>query len=351
MSAARPPRFGYVPYSDDLSNPGDRRRFPFWASERGVTWEVFRPDGDYDVVVLASTADLARWVNEPRSSTRLVYEIIDSYLDIPERHWKIRLRGAAKFASGELSRPVMSYRRAIEAMCRRADAVVCSSPEQQRRLGQLNGEVHAILDAHVDLVHRHKTDFSVGNVVNLVWEGLPYTLDDLHTIKGALRQVDRQQPLALHLVTDLTYAAFAQRFVRRQSEHLARGILPRTYIYQWNELLLSDVVTACDIAIVPLDLKDPLARAKPENKLLLLWRLGMPTLASSTPAYERTMAAANIDLTCRDERQWATRLQALIEDETLRRASGTAGRQFVEGEHSRERILARWDRLFSTVLG
>ena len=42
------------------------------------------------------------------------------------------------------------------------------------------------------------------------------------------------------------------------------------------------LVTEADIAVIPIDLSDPVAQAKPENKLMILWRLGMPVIASAT---------------------------------------------------------------------
>jgi glycosyltransferase involved in cell wall biosynthesis len=345
------PRFGYVPYTSDLTNPGDRRRFPLWAEARGVDWEVHRPSGRYDVVVLAGTADLVRWRDRPAGGPRVVYELIDSYLELAEARLKSRLRGAAKFAARELSRPVMSYHRLIEDMCRAADAVVCSTPEQRARLLRLNPVVHDILDAHMDLVDRPKSEYHIGDVANLVWEGLPYTLDQFEVVAPALRRLGRRRPLALHLVTDLEFRRFARRFRRQRTADLARRIVPDVFLYEWNEQLLQPIVTSCDLAVIPLDLADPFARAKPENKLLLLWRLGMPTVVSATPAYLRTMAAAGIEgMACQDANDWEAVLERMLGDEGTRRDVATVGRRYVEANYSRDTVLSRWDQLFAELL-
>lgn len=342
-------RFGYVPYADDLSNPGDRRRFVYWARDRGVNWEPYRPAGRYDVVMLAGTADLSAWRDARTGGPKVVYELIDSYLDAPAS-LKSRLRGIAKYAAGELRRPIADYRAAIERTCTAADAVVCSTPEQRTQLLALNPNVHEILDAHVDLVQRPKADFSIGDVANVVWEGLPYTLDDMEVAAPALRRIARRQPLALHVVTDLEYQRYTRRFVRARTADVVHRLLPRAYLYEWNEQLLAPLVVACDLAVIPLDLSDPFARAKPENKLLLFWRMGMPTLTSATPAYVRTMAAAGQDLTCETTEDWELGVEALLEDEDRRRDAGTGGRCFVETNHSSDRTLERWDELFESVL-
>lgn len=343
-------RFGYVPYTEDLSNPGDRRRFVHWARRRRVSWEPYRPTGRYDVVVLAGTADLSVWRHARAGGPKVVYELIDSYLDAPAS-LKSRLRGVAKYAAGELRRPIADYRAAIEQTCTAADAVVCSTPEQRAQLLAFNPNVHEILDAHVDLVQRPKTDFSIGEVANVVWEGLPYTLDGLEVAAPALRHVARRRPLVLHVVTDLEYRRYARRFVTARTADVVHRLLPRAYVYEWNEQLLGQIVVACDLAVIPLDLSDPFVRAKPENKLLLFWRMGMPTLTSATPAYVRTMAAAGQDLTCQTTDDWELGVDALLEDEDRRRDAGAGGRCFVETTHSSDRTLERWDDLFESVLG
>ena len=77
-------RVGYVPYSSDMSYAGDRRRFPYYARRRGIDFEPARSHGDYDVVVLSSRADITAWARHP-PGPRLVYELIESYLALPDR--------------------------------------------------------------------------------------------------------------------------------------------------------------------------------------------------------------------------------------------------------------------------
>ena len=50
-------RIGYVPYSNDMTKPGDRRRFCYYAKKRNIKFEIAQPSKDYDVVVLTEGAD------------------------------------------------------------------------------------------------------------------------------------------------------------------------------------------------------------------------------------------------------------------------------------------------------
>ncbi len=341
-------RVGYVPYSRTLREPGDRRRFCFYAERRGVAFEMADPSEDYDVVVLSSRADIGAW-RRYQGRARLVYELIDSYLALPRFDAKSLLRGVAKFATRETKSLVFDYRRAIEDMCRRADAVVCSTQEQRTDYLRFCPNVHVILDAHTEFGNQPKCDFALGDTVHLVWEGLPQTLQGFTKIAPALRELAHERSVALHLITDLSFARYARTFGHVHTERVARRIMPNTYLYEWNRHLLPFLVTACDVALIPLDLADPFARGKPENKLLLFWRLGMPTVTSASPAYRRAMAKCGLDLTCEMSRDWASTLRRLLGDDQLRLRASERGRSFVEAHHGDDQLLARWDRLFGSI--
>lgn len=344
-------RVGYAPCGRDLAQPGDRRRFCFYADRRGVPFEIAEPDGDYDIVVVTSMADIVSWRERPAGRTKIVYDLVDSYLAVSRFQPRSLLRGVAKFAARQTRSLVLDFRSAIEDMCRRSDAVVCSTDEQRAQILEFCPNVHVVLDDHSELGPVHKTNFTIGNPVNLVWEGLAYTLGGFDGIVDVLRDLAEERPVALHLITDISYPRYARRFGRAQTEKLARGILPETYLYQWNRHLLPHIATACDVALIPLDLGDPFARGKPENKLLIFWRLGMPTITSATPAYTRTMRKCGLDLTCATPDDWATTLRRVLAEEDVRAGASKQGREFVESYHSEEQLLARWDRLFESVLG
>jgi glycosyltransferase involved in cell wall biosynthesis len=109
-------------------------------------------------------------------------------------------------------------------------------------------------------------------------------------------------------------------------------------------------VTACDLAIIPINTDSPLARGKPENKLLLFWRMGMPTLVSSTPAYSRAMDTCGLDFYCKNNDEWAEKLEKLIVDVETRKKAGQTGKQHADSFYSEKIYMEKWDRLFESVL-
>src|SRR3989442_5758220 len=81
-------RIGYVPYSPDLTQPGDRRRFCHYAAKRKLRFEIARPEERYDLVVLSSRGDLSVWADYRPGQAWIVYDLIDSYLAIPDSDLK-----------------------------------------------------------------------------------------------------------------------------------------------------------------------------------------------------------------------------------------------------------------------
>lgn len=345
-------KFGYLPLSSDLSAPGDRRRFCYYARARNLDWEVYQEDRHYDIVVLGPLADLTYWSRTARGRPKLVYDMPDSYLEIDQKVWKSRLRGAAKFAFRHHRHLELDYHASLERMFARADAVVCSTDEQKHRISALNSNVHPILDFHAEEIRHIKEDFRTNDAtLNLFWEGVGGNLVVFDEIRDALQRVSLRRRVALHLLTDTWQKPFNAPVPRLPTSRL----LPRfqgditTFMYDWNAFMLSHVATACDLALIPIVMSDPLFRAKPENKLLLLWRMRVPTITSATPAYIRTMEAAGLRMYARNSDEWAELIERFASDERSRRSAGEAGHRFVTEQHSEERGMLKWDAVFESL--
>lgn len=341
-------RIGYVPMTPALRAPGDRRRFVHYAQRRNLRFEIADPAKEYDLVVLSQRADLSVWSRYPKG--KLVYDLIDSYLAIPRTDIKGCLRGLAKFVSRQSHYPQLDHWKAIEAMCRRADAVICSTEEQQRDISKFCANVHIILDAHSQVTRTVKRDYAPSRPFRLVWEGLPQTLGSLELIRPVLAKLRPKYPIELHLLTDLEYYRYLGRYGKSSTLESARRIFPDGRLHEWKEDDVADIICSCDLAVIPLALTDPFAAGKPENKLLLFWRLGMPTITSATPAYVRAMAKAGLPMACHDENEWLDTLEKYLTDETARRTAGTAGRAVAESDYSEASNLQQWDKLLNSLI-
>jgi hypothetical protein len=344
-------RVGYVPCSHSLAAPGDRRRFCYYAAKRNLRFEIAHPGQAYDVVVLTQAADISQWSRYPRARGKVIFDFVDSYLAIPGHDPKALLRGLAKFAAGQNRRLLLNYKRGLEAMCRRADAVVCSTESQSEQILPLCPNVHLILDFHMSVARAFKSDYSAEEVFHFVWEGQPGNLRHLLEIKSALRDFGRTRRFRIHAITDLKYGRFlGGRWIRRSTVAEARRISPHIDLYAWNERTFSAIARSCDLALLPIPLDDPLAAGKPENRLLLFWRMGIPALASATAAHVAAMYESGVSMACTTRQQWLEALHYYASNEPARRQAGQRGLAFAAERHSEAQTLALWDRTLESVL-
>jgi hypothetical protein len=351
MKSLRQLRIGYAPFSSTLEAPGDRRRFCYYARKRNLKFEFADPSVTYDLVVLSAAADISTWIRYRRGNAKVVYDLTDSYLAIPKLNPKGLLRGPAKFVARQNRHLLWSYTRGVRDMCRRADAVICTTAEQRMDILSHCDNVHIILDFQSSVARISKSDYTAGDVFNLVWEGLPGNLGTLHEVMGVLGELQKKRRLAIHAVTNLSYRKYLNgRFAQRSMIDLARKMPVPPYLYAWNEQTCSNIVCACDLAIIPIPLHDPLYAGKPENKLHLFWRMGMPTVVSATPAYSRAMDESGVMMACKTSKDWLNMLENYCCSEEARRNAGQQGKRYVDQQHSEHAMLARWDEMFCSIL-
>lgn len=345
-------RIGYAPLSQNFYSSGDRRRFCFYASKRNLHFEIAKPEDDYDVVVLTQAADITSWSRYPRKGTKIIFDFTDSYLSIPRSDLKGVFRGLAKFATGQNRRLRLSYWSVLRDMCSRADAVICCTLEQRERVLPFCRNVHIILDAHFMVVRSCKQEYSAGRPFHFVWEGLAQNLNQLLEIREPLRKLATRTPFLIHAITQMEYGKYlGGRFGKRNALQEIRKIWPGMALYSWNEQTFSSIVTSCDLALVPLPLHDPICAEKPENRLILFWRSGLPTLASASAANKRAMMECGLDMSPNTPAEWQNALEYYISNEQARRRAGLLGRSFVETRYTEEKVLASWDGVFNSAFG
>jgi hypothetical protein len=348
-------RIGYFPSSESLSAPADRRRFVYYARRRGLKFELANPRERYDLVVLNQRADLSIWSRYRPHESRVIYEANDSYLSVPVTDLKQLQRGLFKFVSGQSRYLQVNYRRAVAEMCRRADAVVCSTDEQRELILPFCRNVHLILDFHDQDVTLTKTNYNNGTCFNFVWEGLASSGIPMALLREMLEPIAREREVALHIVTDLVYRRYSNLIgkihtpdeVARSFGRFARHV----FLYQWNPFALANLATSADLALIPIDMNNSFQRGKPENKLLLLWRMGVPTLASATPAYNLAMRRAGLDMACSGIEDWCARLAHYMNDAASRERAGRQGLHAANHFYSPEEMMLRWDEVIMSLFG
>jgi glycosyltransferase involved in cell wall biosynthesis len=342
---------GYVPLSGDLSHPGDRRRFCFYAKKRGIDFEIADPSKKYDAIVLSQGADLSQWRRYPADKGKIIFDFVDSYLAISQ--WKLRnmFRGIAKFTFRRHRYLHFNFQKLLKNMCRRSDAVICTTLEQQKDIQNYCDNVHIILDIQSDSIQQVKSTYQRGKVFNLVWEGFPTNIKTFATIREALLELKTRHPFSLHLVTDLESPLGLNTIGKLPTKGLVRKYIgmDAVYLYEWNEMMFPYIVSACDLALIPISPHDKFAWGKPENKLVLFWRMGLPAVTSDTPAYHRAMEGSGLSMTCRTTEDWVRTLEHYMSDAPARQFAGEQGKAYAEKIYGEEVLLNRWDQVFSSL--
>lgn len=342
-------KIGYRPHTSDMKGPADRRRFLFYSRERGLNFELADLGARYDIVFLTSGCDTSSWYRYKQShpDVKFIFEIIDSYM-LDDLRISSFLRGVSRFISRRDSKLYLDYRKAFSKIIGIADAVVCATPLQRKHLQRLNANIHVSLDYFSDDIQYKKTEYNTGDKLKLVWEGQPYTLNTLFVLKDVLQEF--RDRVELHVVTDRRLK-YPFRIFDRDVERVLADLPCDLVFHEWNLETFSQVIAKCDLAVIPIDLASQFDRHKPENKLLLLWEVGIPVLTTNTPAYQRVMTTAGIDCLCASESDWITKLEwflGLSEEE--RQALAEQARRYLRRWHSKDAILGRWDQIFESVM-
>jgi hypothetical protein len=342
-------RIGYVPLSPDLSVPGDRRRFPRYAAARGIEFKLAMDFEGLDLVVLSSEVDITRWVGAP-TGIGVILDLPDAFLD-ERRTLRSLTRGLAKWMAGPLSHPVLDHRRAVIRLIQRADAVVCSTPEQADKLERFTGNAHVVLDLHGEVEPLAPRSTTGDGRLEVVWEGLHPTLVAIEQVLPALRRLGTSSEVTLNLVTDLRSPRFMNRFGVREVAEVVAGWGIDVRFHEWSVRNLRNVATTADLAIVPVELHDPYTVGKPENRMRIFWRLGLPVVASDTPSHRRAMNVAGLSdrALCTTADDWMEALGRYAEDHELRSVDSELGYVAALGPYGDPTVLAGWDEVLSSL--
>ena len=345
---------GFAPHSADFSSPVDRRRFIHYAKNRGINFEIAKPENEYDIVyVTHGTSDITLWSRYDKSEAIVIYEIIDSYLALPVLSFYGLFRGVAKYLSGQYKYCVFNHKKSIELMCRRADVVVCTTKEQKDFLKQYCDNVFIILDVKSMYSNYKKVEQSqpTSSVLNIAWEGIPHNIKSFSVIREALSILSKQYQINLHLITALKYKKYMNKYLTKHTVNEVKKYIDinNVYLYQWNELTVSHISSACDFAIIPIDSNDTMDNGKPEDKLFIFWLMGLPTVVSETPAHLRAMKGAGLSMACSSTNDWVSTIKDIVDNKTKRNQSAKKGFAYATRVNSEERTISLWDDLFEDI--
>jgi hypothetical protein len=346
-------KIGYSPLSTNMNSAGDRRRLVLWAEARGHSI-VTDLSKKVDLLVVSENSDF----NSPAFNQEripILFDLVDAYLS-PLNSFDDLARGVAKKLTGQISGSIKPFSHHVRDFCKKSNAVICSSVEQKEVIRKYNQNTHVILDNHEEIP---MNNFSLkprkpSRSQRILWEGLPATVPGVGQISSVLSNLAETFNLQLDFVTDEKYFQYMNRFLERETLKLLKsnldGLADQINVVPWSPENLVKRAQVSSLAIIPINLSVPMQRLKPENRLLIMWRLGLPCLASASPAYSRVALLAGTDVVCNDLEEWKIKSTRILADRDYAKQQVTNGQNYLRENHSQSIILNKWDRAVESVM-
>ena len=340
-------RIGFDPTSPTLQHPADRRRFCYFAKSLDINYELYNPKNKYDLIILTETSDISYW-RRSHSDAKIIFNLNDSYLS-ESLNIKSALRGLAKFISKQNRYLEINYVKALKGMCSRADAVICSTVEQKLKIERFCSNTHIMFDAHFDEVITKKENFISHEPFKLIWEGLPTNTYQLKKLAHILSSSELKNSIELNVVTDKYAYKFLNKFLRFNVKNYIKKFPIATKFHQWSIESIQEVSKNSDLAVIPIDINDPMMVGKPENKLLLFWRMGMPTLVADTPSYRAVMKAVNQNYLIKEDNDWEYLIKELMSSRANREKAAKDGLDYLNKNYTKKEFYSRWELLLNSL--
>jgi len=341
-------KIGYVPYLPDLSQPGDRRRFPFFAKTNGVPFEIADANKNYDIILLTAPANLSKWLiyKKKHPDTKFIFEMVDSLI-FPSYIFSTLFQGLGRFILRKETLLYFNYKKLIITWFKIADIVVCSNTELKRNVEQWNQNVVVSLDYLQNEYEFLKKDYSINGKMKLLWEGQGIVLRQILYFKDLLEQLNSF--CELHIITSEKYPLFGN-LIHRDVEKILKELPIKTVFHKWDINKNPEVFSQCDCGIIPLSKKNLLGWYKPANKLISFWFSGLPTIVSNTPAYIELMDSANSKLYCSNTDEWISKLKWIRDlSKKEREQIAIKNSDFVCENYSNESLNITWQNIFEKL--
>jgi hypothetical protein len=347
-------RVGYVPYSKNLQHPGDRRRLATWAKSAVIELQIEKPN-ESEILFLSSGANLSYWIRKAKQP--VVIDLVDGYLGENPIFIRDFTRNFVRSLKGRSSYSSITFSRELKKACRSAAAVVVASPEQAKDVEPYNQNVFVILDDHTELdgarILRDSKHLHGETSKLIFWEGYGYTLKHFKMIASELDLFLSQQKYQMLVVTNTSFARWGGYIGRVKTSDLFKKWLPLSHksveIIPWSIEKVIESASLCDFAIIPVDTEDRFANLKPENKLLSMWHLGLPTLFSNTKAYSRVANAVGLSEMCIESNEWFKALTNLELNGNSSKMQNVD--DYLMKFHVRDVLVSKWQNVVDSVLG
>lgn len=351
-------RVGYVPHSQDLQHPADRRRLGAWASEKKITLNVINPL-DSDILVLSNAANFSYWIS--RATQPVILDLVDGYLGENPSFLKDLVRNIVRSIRGNSNLRWITYTNHLRQACIMSDAVIVASPEQRDLITSLNKHIFVIPDDHAEI------DSAISAAENakspayerelkkyIFWEGFGFTLKHFDFMAKELDQFLKDCKWGMYLVTNEEFPRWGGYIGRVQTKNLIKKKFPQSWssieIIPWSLQNLVIYSGKSEFAIIPIDSSDKFALLKSENKLLSMWHLKLIALTSPIPSYARVAKNMEMQEMLIEPDKWYVALSAYAGDNSRYIKLRNSSSAYLEKHHTHSILVEKWDQVLKSCI-
>lgn len=341
-------KIGYVPYMNDMAHPGNRRRFPYYAKRKEIPFSIAKTSEEFDIILLTGQSNLSEWLIYKKShpSTIFIFEMTDSTI-FPSDPIRTLFKGTGRFILGKEKNLYLDYKTPVRKWLCAADLVICSSKGVKEQITKYNKNIVVSLDYLESEYSFLKNNFDISPKIKLVWEGLGVSLHHLWKFKEVFQEVSSF--CELHIITSENFTVWGNMYEKNVKEELKK--LPiQTVFHKWELNTKDQIISECDLGVIPLNKKNLFAWYKPANKLISFCFCGLPTLVSNTPAYVDFLDSAGTPMYCTNTKEWISKIKSYKEASSAERKTiSMRNYQFVKENYSDEALDKVWDKIFEKL--
>ena len=351
--AAKKIKVGYVPYSQDLQHPGDRRRLKTASDIEGIEIEISDLT-NVDVLVLSNSSNFSNYLN--KVDCPVIIDLVDAYLAERPGFFRDFGRNILRTLNGTSSLKFLRYTSHLKYACKNADAVIVATIEQSKFIEGLNQNIHVIIDDQSEMLRNQ--DFAREEALPdqksyLFWEGLGYTLKHFKSISKDIEEFLISDNYYLKLLTNQKFHRWGGFLGTSKTEKVVRKLFPRAWekieILPWSVEETKRAASSSVLGIIPLTKSDKFAMFKPENKLISMWAMGIPVLCSPSAAYSRVAQEINTP-TMLCDRNWLESLRLTTSNPLICESMIERGMDYYNQNCTREILQNRWLEAIKSVL-
>ncbi len=320
-------RLAIVPYCPDPRHVMQLWRYDIVIKEAlkaGHAAEYYRPEGAYDLAIVSMAQEnIETFRAIQRRGLPIAGDITDDLLTFPFSNYTPlgNLYYRAKYAlNGRF--------RVFAEMLRGSNLIIAGSDRQCEIFSAYNSNTVRVTDAVAADTLALQASYKNDGPCKLVWFGNVSSLHGFDEAGDAFDRLAAQGNYELVLITpDYVQGRYLGAWPRTVHEFMARQKMPCRWVPWTYDSLLRESC-ASDIAVIPVDMREPFVTAKPAGRALLMMGMGLPTVTGPLQSYI-TDIPDGAGFIARTPDDWVTAIARLAASPDLRQTVGTKAKQAV----------------------